>query len=101
MLDINLVLFGVNPRAYTKTFGFNLVYATAYHKPILTLRQKRSVDPRSTDVRVFSELALGDTWPDANLIPVYKYLRHSVSVPDTWCQTIADLDSELSSLGLL
>lgn len=88
-------------RAYSKEFGFNLAEIAAQHRPVATMRQKVSVDPRATDLEVFVQLELGDHWPDADLISVYKYLRQGTTVPDTWQSAMSQFDKELSSKGLL
>ena len=65
------------------------------------MRQKVSLDPKSTDVQIFQNLDLNDVWADADLVSVYKYLRGGVSVPDTWHEAMAQLDAELSAKGLM
>ena len=88
-------------RVYTKEFGFNLVEAAAQHRPSPTLRQKVRVDPKKTDVEISRSLPLGDTWSDASLVSVYRYLRSGVVPPDTWLDAMAQFDSELAAQGLL
>ena len=65
------------------------------------MRQKISLDPRSTDVELFSQQPLGDVWGDAELISIYQYLRRGARIPDSWDAAIAKFDNELSSHGLL
>lgn len=91
----------ITPRAYTKQFGYNLIDAASRHRPCPTIRQKVPIDPKATDVQLFSQLDLGDVWEDADLVSVYKYLRQGVTVPDTWQLPLAKLDNELSLRGLL
>ena len=78
-----------------------MVEAAAQHRPSATMRQKVSLDPKSTDVQIFQNLDLRDVWADADLVSVYKYLRQGVSVPDTWHEAMAQLDAELTAKGLM
>lgn len=66
-------------------------------RPQPRLRQKRPVDLERTDWELFSRLSLGDVWPDAGLIGVYKYMRHSTKckIPSSWQCAFDDLDAEL------
>lgn len=88
-------------RVYTKQFGRNLIDAVSYHRVRPTLRQKVPLDPRATDVELFTQLELGDVWDDADLISVYRYLRRSAPVPNTWEDAMYKFDAELAARGLL
>lgn len=54
-----------------------------------------------TDVQIFLEMDLGDCWDDAELVPVYTYLRQGTrgNVPDTWQKAMSQFDAELLSRG--
>ncbi len=60
------------------------------------------VNPKSTDVELFSALELGDDmWQDAGLFEAYAYLRRGTrgSVPNSWELAMDQLDSDLLEKG--
>ena len=91
----------MRPRIYTREFGQSLMQALKLHRPHPTLRQKKHICPRKTDLELFNELPVDDPWNDACLVDVYKYLRGGTEnmVPSTWETAMATLDSELALLG--
>lgn len=52
----------------------------------IDLRQKKKLDPRKTDLQLFSELPLGDPWVDAQVpgLFCYLYASQSLRVPSEW-----------------
>ena len=70
------------------------------------LRNKNVTDPAMTDVELFQNMALGDTWDDASIVSVYFYLRRNkhLVIPACWEVPIHEFDKELdakaSRLGL-
>lgn len=50
-----------------------------------------------SDRELFARVPLGDLWPDADLVSVYKYLRDSkkTAVPSSWQTVFDELDVEL------
>ena len=89
------------PRVYTEQFGRSLIEALQAHRPHGTLRQKKHICTRKTDVQIFLEMDLGDCWNDAELVPVYAYPRTGTrgNIPDTWQNAISQFDDELLSRG--
>ena len=67
--------------------------------PAPTLRQKRRLDPRSTDRQLFDDLVVGDLWGDAGVVDVYHYLRkgYSECIPESWVATFDKFDADLAS----
>ena len=63
------------------------------------LRNKNVTCPRTTDVQLFVNMAMGDIWEDAGAASAYFYLRGNryLVVPDSWESAIADFDAELSA----
>ena len=68
-------------------------------KPIPTLRQKYEMK-YDNDLQLFQSLALGDTWPDAQLRDVYLYLwsNKKLSIPQAWKKTMIEFTQELRAV---
>lgn len=66
-------------------------------KPQPRLRQKQEVDTGLSDKEIFQRMPLGDLWPDANLVEVYRYVRahRRSAVPSSWVSVLEELDAEL------
>lgn len=64
------------------------------------LRQKKPVDTSLSDRELFCSMALGDLWPDAKLVEVYRYIRQSrkTHVPPSWVTVFEELDVELDKV---
>ena len=87
-------------RIYSYQFGTNLIAAMKWHRPLPTMRHKVKLDPKETDLEIFSRMPLQDVWPDAQLFQVYQYLRNGIpKIPTGWEETISQLDAELASMG--
>lgn len=61
------------------------------------LRQKLDLRPFKSDLDLFSNLEMEDTWPDAKLCDCYMYLWKSkkLSVPTEWKDTMEMFTEEL------
>ena len=84
-------------RTYPLGFGHGLSDIMGSWQVQPRLRQKRPVNVNLSDRELFNALPLGDTWADAQLIDVYKYLRKSkkTMVPNTWVPVFEKLDSQI------
>ena len=76
---------------------FEIFTDESAHKKKNFLRNKNPTDPSMTDVELFKNMALGDTWDDASVASVYFYLRRSrhLMIPPCWQSTIDEFDREL------
>ena len=88
-------------RAYPEGFAsriYDLRQANA-GRARTTLRQKIPLDANFTDQDLFKQIPLGDRWDDARLVEVFFYLlqSHSLSIPDSWHDTIMDFKTELEA----
>ena len=85
-------------RIYPLGFGVGLKDSMESWTARPTLRQKKEIDPRMTDVQIFESLPLGDLWHDAQLVECYRYLRGNkkIEVPPTWERVFQALDEELA-----
>lgn len=84
-------------RVYPHEFGDGLCCALDGWRPQPSLRQKKALNPRDTDVQIFASLSLGDVWSDAELIECYHYLRKgSTSIPPSWEGAFRAFDKELA-----
>ena len=63
------------------------------------LRQKKAIDVNLSDRELFNSVELGDTWEDAKLPDVYRYLRKSAKckIPDSWLSVFQELDAQLEA----
>lgn len=61
------------------------------------MRQKVVIHSAKTDRDLFTELPLGDTWPEAEIIQVWFYLyRNSkLRIPESWQATLDSFNKEL------
>ena len=86
-------------RTYPAGFGHGLCQIMAGWQAQPHLRQKRPVDVNMSDREIFASLPIGDTWPDAELLSVYQYLRKSTKthVPESWHEVFTQLDSQLQN----
>ena len=86
-------------RTYPVGFGHGLRQIMTSWQAEPHLRQKQPVNVNMSDREIFSSLPLGDTWPDAELVQVYKYLRQSdkTHVPESWHDVFTQLDSQLDN----
>ena len=87
-------------REYPKGLGKSLVKIyrelNVSEKPLACLRQKADFS-YSSDLKLFQEMPMGDTWPDACLKEVYLYLWNSKStrVPKEWATTLVSFTRSL------
>lgn len=82
---------------YPLGFGDSVKDAMESWSPTPTLRQKRAIDTSKTDLEIFSELPMGDVWPDAELVSCYRYMRNNkkIVVPGNWETVLKQFDREL------
>ena len=68
--------------------------------PQPTLRQKKEVPERSSDLDLFNSMRVDDVWADAQLLDVYRYLRSNknLKMPDSWHDAMLGFDQELAAL---
>ena len=87
-------------REYPKGLGKSLVKIyrelNVSEKPLACLRQKADFS-YSSDLKLFQDMPIGDTWPDACLKEVYLYLWNSKStrVPKEWATTLVSFTRSL------
>ena len=67
------------------------------HKNVL--RNKNPTDPAMSDVELFQNMELGDTWDDASVTSVYFYLRRNkhLVIPACWEVPMAKFEKELNA----
>ena len=104
MLWPNLTTLGVPAalalREYPKGLGKSLVKIyrdIKMHKtPMACLRQKADL-PHTSELQLFNNLPMGDTWPDAGLKECYLYLwkYKKVAIPDEWVPTMLQFTKDL------
>ena len=91
----------VQPRLRIYPLGFGEALRTAMKdwRAQPTLRQKLPVPVDRTDVEIFRSMSLGDTWADAELPKVYRYLRQNqeLKIPDTWHEAMREFDLALDA----
>ncbi len=70
--------------------------------PLVCLRQKADIIA-SSEYDIFTNLPLGDTWPDAGLKDVYLYLwkYKEMNVPKEWASTLIRFTKELREVPRL
>ena len=63
----------------------------------IDLRQKHVLDPRKTDLQLFSEMPLGDPWVDAQVPGLFCYLYacETLRIPDEWQTEMTAMHSEM------
>lgn len=87
-------------REYPKGLGKSLVKIyrelNISEKPLACLRQKADFS-YSSDLQLFMDMPMGDTWPDACLKEVYLYLWNSKSthIPKEWASTLVSFTRSL------
>lgn len=88
------------PRVYPFGFGDALRDIMTSWQAQPHLRQKKPVDTSLSDRELFCSMALGDLWPDAKLVEVYRYIRQSrkTHVPPSWVTVFEELDVELDKV---
>ena len=104
MLWPNLFTWGIRAaltlREYPKGLGKSLVNiykSLEMHKtPMACLRQKADL-PLTSELHLFNNLPIGDTWPDAGLKECYLYLwaYKKVTIPDEWASTMIQFTKDL------
>ena len=87
-------------RVYPVGFGEGLYDIMGSWHPQPTLRQKKEVPQRSSDLDLFRSMRVDDLWSDAQLVDVYRYLRTNkhLKLPDSWHDAMRDFDHELASM---
>ena len=92
-------IFFVVPRAYPPALGRALLqlHDDAKGKPQFDLRQKRQVDPMSTDLQIFQGLSQEDCWVDASLPQVFLYLYQNpaLKMPHEWEAVMCTMQSDM------
>lgn len=65
--------------------------------PIACLRQKADYSGYVSDLALFQQMGMGDTWPDADLRATYIYLwkNKKLVLPPEWVPTMAAFTKEL------
>jgi len=90
-------------REYPKGLGKALLSIWKDHKiphvPLPCLRQKYEI-PFESDLALFSNLELGDTWPDAKLVDCYLYLykNKKLALPEEWRPIMKDFTKQLKAV---
>lgn len=86
-------------RAYPRGLGEALLslHTESVGKPRVDLRQKRWLDPRSTDLQIFRGLDDDDPWVDAQIPGLFLYLFHNpkLRIPDGWEATMESMKNEM------
>lgn len=67
--------------------------------PRFDLRQKRRLNPRQTDLEVFTALDAEDPWVDAQLPSLFLYLYRNpkLSIPPTWLTAMQLMKDEMEN----
>lgn len=95
-------VFGTWLRVYPPGFGQRLleVFNTAGQKEVRRdLRKCYAVDPGKTDRENFLAYPDGDSWGDAELISVCKYIANykGLAVPNSWEPTMKEYFTNIFS----
>ena len=66
-------------------------------EPIACLRQKADYSHYASDLKLFQQMAMGDTWPEADLRATYVYLwkNRNLVLPPEWVPTMTAFTKEL------
>lgn len=87
------------PRSYPEGFGVRLLqlYRQVKDMPRLSMRQKKHVETRSTDLEIFMGLPLGDPWVDAKLPSLFLYLMNheQLRIPPGWQMVMEEMHTEM------
>ena len=86
-------------RAYPRGLGEALLtlHNESMGMPRVDLRQKRTLDPRSTDLELFMGLEDDDPWVDAQIPSLFLYLYNNpkVQIPHGWEASMDSMKTEM------